>query len=261
MASSDFKSILALLEQSNKDHGSDIYIKSLDLSSRFKKFSGKQNKDLVGIISESPVFHYHFYDYFYQTLSDLSIDKTLDISSLNTIDRLLILLQLRSANVGKTIKVSGDIELDLEKHIENVKNIVVPEDMELEYENFHLLVGYPNLKTTNVFEKLLVQKIKQFQFSGSKEHRQLLSTIFLYDILVYIKEIKMKNGDDLVDFNFKTKSSSEQIEIVNTLPSDIILKIVETIDKTYSPTISDILTINENGSEYDIEINPAFFLK
>jgi hypothetical protein len=256
----DFQRILKILEQSNVDHCSSIYIKSLDKSSDFKKFTGKQNKDFVEILTKSPIFQFHFLDNIYKLLKDLSLDTSLKVEDLTVVDRILAIIQLRIANVGKTI-VIDDVEIDLEKHIDAKKVISIPENIDLTSENFHIVLGYPDLRTENAFEKLLLADIEKFKMGDEKEHRMILSTIFLYNVLSYIKSISIESEGNVIDFDYANKSVVQKIEIGKSISSIVIIDIMKKMHEHFDETLKALTTVVVDEVEYQIDLNPNFFLQ
>lgn len=256
----DFQNILKILEQSNVDHCSSIYIKSLDKSSDFKKFTGKQNKDFVEILTKSPIFQFHFFDYVLKLLKDLSLDKNLRVEDMTVVDRVLAIIQLRIANVGKTITIDGKA-IDLVQHIEEKKQITIPENINLTSENFRIVLGYPDLKTENAFEKLLLADIEKFKMGDEKEHRMILSTIFLYNVLSYIKSIGIESGETIIDFDYANKSVAQKIEIGKNISSVVIIEIMKNMHEHFDDTLKSLTTVVVDDTEYQIDLNPNFFLQ
>lgn len=258
MAKSDYQSILKLLQKSNIDHGSDVYIKSLQESSKFKKFTGKQSKDFVDLLTKSRIFPYHFNNYFHTLIKELCIDKAVNIDELNVIDRILITIQLRATNIKPTV-VDQNITYNLLDHVDRIKSMEVPQDTVVQIDNFEVTVGYPTLEVENSFDKLLMNTLDQL--SEDDDQRSLLAIIFLYNVLSYIKNIKMIDGEQGIDFDYDQKTVNQKIEIGQTITSNVIAGVAEQIEQVYSPILRDIIKVQANDSSYILELTPAFFLE
>lgn len=255
----DYQSIIKLLEKSNIDHSSEVYIKTQDVSRKFKKFSGKQNKDFVELLTKSPIFPYHFFEYFYRLLKDSALEK-FNVDELTVVDRAYLIIQLRAANIGNIIKIDNR-EIDLNHHIADIRDIELPGDKTIYVDQFEITLGFPTLKNENGFEKLLINEIDKFKMNDEKDHRLILSTIFLYNILSYVKSIKMTVGGDIVDFEFEQKTHIQKIEIGKTIASTVILGIAEEIENTYSPIMRQLVTHTIDDQDYSIDLTPNFFLE
>lgn len=256
---SDFQNILDVLDKSKIDNSYELYIKTKDLSTKFKKFSGKHNKELIKNLTESPIYPYHFLNFIYDIMKELCIDTSIKIDDLSVIDRIVAIIQMRIAMKGSDI-VIDDKNINLSDYVETVKKITVPSNINVQKDDFVLTLGFPDLKTENAFEKVLISKINGFKSNSEKENTGLLSDIFVFNILSYIKDISINIDGNVVDFDFKNKTISQKIEIGNRMPSDTLLFVVDKITEHFNEVVKQLMSVTVDDQQYFIELSPTLFI-
>lgn len=159
--------------------------------------------------------------------------------SLNTIDRLLFLLETRKQSLSPTITLVNSEDSNATFDIETIKqsilkaikeNSQVFADSLLTHEKFGLVVGVPYLSTEDQLNEE-IYKNTEIDTSNKENLRAFIGEAFLNEIAKHLKTLTLENDKTL---DFSTISFTKRLEILNTLPASLIQKIVVYIEKQKS---------------------------
>lgn len=196
------------------------------------------------------------------------IDSSVPLSSITTIDKIYILLQLRKMNVKNKISVefkNGEttkvVEEDLDKIISKLKKKKLDFGFQtLDDGPYSLTIGLPTIDQEFISDRYFDQtKIKKIDEKDKNALKELLAPLFISEITQYIKVLKIKEQE----IDFLSLPISERLAIVESLSTNIISKIIEKIDESFGKQINEILTIEKeiDGEKYigKIELNANLF--
>jgi hypothetical protein len=120
--------IIGLIDNVSKTLDCDVYIPSLNKEVKCKPLNTNHTKNILKSAIEGAFASNQFTLIMYQILQDV-MDKSVDLSTINTLDKNIILLQLRAKNVSNFIEISltsekGNViehKVDINKFINKLK--------------------------------------------------------------------------------------------------------------------------------------------
>jgi len=263
----NYQEILSLLKESNKQFDSEIYIPSLNKEIHTKPMNAVHLKNIIKTALSGTFVDNQFNQTVYVILKDV-LDPSIPLSNITTLDKILILLELRKRNVKETIDVevsskndTKTITLDIGKILTKSKKTKFNfDDVVVEDGTYSVSINFPSLDEEFIFDRDFEQtKIKKIDDKNKDALKDVPGIMFIYYLSQFIKFIKI--GD--VQLNLSARTVQERISIVETLPSNIINKIIEKIDSAFGQQINKILLVEKeiDGEPYKgtIEISPSLF--
>jgi hypothetical protein len=259
--------IINLVKESNKEFESDLFLPSLKKDVHFKPMNASHLKSIIKTSVEGVFANNMFNQTLFAIIKDV-IDSSIPLSSITTIDKIYILLQLRKMNVKNKISVefkNGEttkvVEEDLDKIISKLKKKKLDFSFQtLDDGPYSLTIGLPTIDQEFISDRYFEQtKIKKIDEKDKNALKDLLAPLFISEITQYIKVLKIKEQE----INFLSLPISERLAIVETLSTNIISKIIEKIDESFGKQINEILKIEKeiDGEKYigKIELNANLF--
>ena len=237
---SDIKQFIQQLETINDSEIVEISPPSLKRKVKFRTLTVKQHKDIIKTVMEgfngsikTPVT-------FNNIIRENSLDKTADFK---LYDRNYILIELRKANIGETIKIDDNTYKlsDLPKFIfdYDVASQIVYKDITVDLE-------IPNLeKDTQITEKSMLEFSKLS--SEEKKVKDSINILLTFEIIKFIKQVKI--GELVLTFDKLTLH--EKKSIVDALPLKLNNNIVDYISK-YKEYEQSLLTFAD-GTQLTID--------
>ena len=232
---SDVKSVLGSLKELNNSNTISIKVPSQDKNVSFKCASVSQHKDLLrsafdgvdGVITRAIIFN--------RIITDNCID---DVDFL-IIDRNDILLELRKASVGSTVKIKGtQYDLNdlpaLNKSDIKFKSTVTSDGITVK-------LKVPTLAIDTAINKKLGTELAKV-VDQQEKIKQSIDMVVTYETSKYIDSVKV--GEEVISFS--DISSYERKEIVNNLPIKLSNKILN--------YIGDIKTVTDSAITFEGEV-------
>lgn len=233
---------------------------------KFYPMSSEDQKTLLTVLVDSPVYNNKFNTTIYSILAKtyIGLESFWDLN-LTIIDRDLILLTSRAENVGDTYTFKDDAgeehKISLKKHINSLK-VTPAKPITVKDSGIEVSMDYPTIKEDYEIETAIASHIDRLsQIKGNQaEIKDVISTLFILNILKFVKTIKIKE----TVVNFSTLSVTEKVAISQKLNSILIKKLAEEIDNRFSKTLEEIKTIKYGDSvdpkTYSLTLDNSFFL-
>ena len=263
----NYQEILSLLKESNKQFDSEIYIPSLNKEIHVKPMNAVHLKNIIKTALSGTFIDNQFNQAVYVIFKDV-LDPSIPLSNITTLDKILILLDLRKRNVKTTIGVemssengSKVVDVDIGKLLTKYKKHKFKfEDVVVTDGSYSANTNFPSLDEEFIFDRDFEQsKIKKLDEKNKDSLKDIPGIMFMYYLAQFIKFIKI--GE--VSINLVARPVQERISITESLPSNLINKIIEKIDSEFGQQINKILTIEQDidGEKYTglIEISPSLF--
>lgn len=259
--------ILSLVNQTNKQFDSVVYIPSLNKEVYVKSMNASHLKSVIRTAVAGVFANNVFNQITYDILKDV-LDPSIPLSNITVFDKLVILLQLRMINVKNTIGVNFSFGEKVVSEEINIKEFI--DSLKLKTFNFEVAtvsdgtyeaeICFPSIENEFQFERNFAQtKIKGIDQSDLEALKNLFDPLFIKEICMYIRSVKI--SDQYI--NLLAHPVESRLAIVEKLSGSLITKILETIDAKYSSQLKELLvipkTIDENEYIGNLEIGPEIF--
>ena len=267
----NLRDIMSLINTANKTLEHDVYIPSLNKEIHLKTLNANHTKHIAKAAIEGAFSQNQFTMTMYTILKDIC-DPSVPLSKMNTYDKTLICLALRSKNISDMVTVTGESETGKESDITvNISDIltvhranaaITLEDIEVTFEGQTVYLNYPTIEEEYQFEAHLYNtRIVNVNEKDPASMKAMFGPLFINTIAQYIKAIKI--NDKLV--NLSTRKISDRLDIFEIIPSKLTREIIRRIDEVFGKEMAKLLTLEqakEDGEIYtgSIEINPSLFL-
>jgi len=242
---------LQQLETYNKNNGISVYIPSLKRDVKFKNLTLLQQKGLLRSSIEESLTKLSFIVSICDILKQNNLDAAIDIDTLFVFDRIALAIALRSKCLDNNYTTGENSKIDLNVVVENYKNIPLIDlnDSSLEHENFSITVTPPRIIND---KKISEFSIKKMAASSDKDLKSILSELFVYELVKFIKTLTIKDTNTTIDLTQIT--AEERVKLAEQLPSQLVIKLLEYI-KTYREFEVKFTTTGENT----IDVDGSFF--
>jgi hypothetical protein len=227
---SDFKQILAGVSELSKQQIIDVFIPSINDTISFKPLTVKQQKLILSSGVDTEIENLSFSN----AMNDIIIENCLSSANkIKTIDKPLILLQLRRKAVGNTLTITSgeDIyKIDIDEHVKNITEQATDATktkFKLNVEGVEIQGEIPDLKTDTNYNKQFTKKIK----SANKNKLNLtdvVGDIYIHEMVKYVKSISI--GDNILEVDDNV-TIGQVISVFESLPMKISNEIAENIKK------------------------------
>jgi hypothetical protein len=237
---SDIKQFIQQLETITDGEVVDIFIPSVKKKGKFRALTVKQHKDIIKTVMEGFDGSIKTPITFNNILKENAIDKGLE---LKLYDRNHILVELRKATIGESVKI-GDTTYDL-KELPKF-NFEFEGEPNIEYKNISVEMEIPSLeKDTQITEKSMFEfgKIS----SEEKKVKDSVNILLTFEIIKFIKQVKI---GELV-LSFDKLSLHEKKSIVDAFPLKLNNNIIDFISK-YKEYEQSLLTFGD-GTKLTID--------
>ena len=232
---SDIKQFIQQLETINDGEIIDINVPSLKKKAKFRAFSVKQHKEIIKTVMEgfdgsikSPIT-------LNRIIKENCIDRTINFK---LYDRNYILIQLRKASIGKTVKIN-----DVEYALNDLPKFNFEYDQEpiIDYKNIVVELEIPDLeKDSTITEKSMFEFAKLS--TEEKKVKDSINILLTYEIIKFVKQVKI--GEIVLDFD--NLNLHEKKSIVDNLPLVLNNKIIDYISK-YKEYEQSLLTFGDGA--------------
>jgi len=210
-----------------------IWVPSLKKDIFAQEITTHQQKELIKAISNPYTF------VFTRTLKKLlqeNITSDINIDNLTLVDKLVILLKMRSQSISNLIQYSFKCDkcnkniitkVPLISLVNQLNKISIP-DIEIAHDMFSIVVGLPTIGSELVLE--------QDSYISADLRNNEIGDFFLRDLLIYIKSINFSKTNISVDL-LDVKLRQQYIE---KLPAKLLIEIREKI-KTIKEQLDIVL--------------------
>lgn len=259
--------LINLVRETNKEFESDIFVPSLQKEVHFKPMNASHLKAIIKTTVEGVFANNVFNQTVFQIISD-TIDPSIPVTKITTIDKLYILMHFRVKNVNENINVvlvhDGNEKVEsigLKKHLSKISKLKFDfKEQEIEVGSYKITLGVPTIDQEYLFEKYFDQMyLRKIDENNSSELKKLFAPLFLNEITQYIKYLKIKDQE----INFITLSVPERLSIVESLSSSVISAILSETENLFMNKANKILEVEKeiDGEVYkgQIQINPSLF--
>lgn len=227
---SDFKQILAGVTELSKQQIIDVFVPSINDNISFKPLTVKQQKLILSSGVDTEIENLSFSN----AMNEIIVENCLSSSNkIKTIDKPLILLQLRRKAVGNTLTVTSEEEvykIDIDEHVKSVAEQVTNKPnttFSINVEGVEIQGETPDLKTDTKYNKQFTKKIK----SAGKNKLNLtdvVGDIYIHEMVKYVKSISIGENTLEVDDNV---TIGQVISVFESLPMKISNEIADNIKK------------------------------
>lgn len=204
----------------------------------------KQQKDLISTIADGPLGALRFQ----KILNQIILDNTGD-NLLKSIDRLPIILKLRSNAIGDSVKL-GEGEVEISKILEKINKKVKIKQSNIILGDVQVSLEVPLLTYENQIIQATIDTLKK----DGDELGKSIGNIYTYEIVKYVKTIEF-SGEFI---NFNEIPIKDRVKIIDSLPITLNKKIIDFI-QDIKKIETEWLTVEANGENSILEIDVSFF--
>lgn len=219
------------------------YLPSRQAVLKIKPLNLKQQKEIISSVADGVAGMISFT----RILNNIIIETTGD-DTLKVYDRAPLTVALRVNALGDNY-TSDDKTINLGRVLAAYKeyNQSFSDTTTVTHNGINVEVSVPTLKEENTTIKKLEEEIKR---NGDKNNTKNLGSIYIYEIIKYIKSIKL----DDIEVDYSALKIKEKIDIIESLPLSLNKKIISFIENIRKEE-REILTVDD----VLVEINPSFF--
>tara|TARA_R110000822_G_scaffold112701_2_gene243656 strand:+ start:813 stop:1661 length:849 start_codon:yes stop_codon:yes gene_type:complete len=265
--------IIKMIDRANETFVYEIFIPSLGKEVMFREINTSQQQRLVKAIIDSPAYNTEFIFAIRNIIKENCTDEAVDIGSLTIFDKMVICMRMRSMSISndldlqftspksekvitRRIDLNDLVKLAVEKiHIE-------PATIVDEKGNFQISCSMPSIDDEYGLERELRDNVESIQIQNEKELRQTVGQVFTNEIVKYIKQINIKQGDAIVEVDLKGMSFTDRLAILAQIPAKVNNQIVDYIDSV-SKEFQKITLVKEEVEgetiEQRLKIDASFF--
>lgn len=277
--SGDLKSILSMINRAAETFAFEVYIPSLCRNVMFREITTSQQKRLIKAIIDSPAYQTEFIFAFYQIIKE-NCTEDLDLAKLTILDKLSIALSLRCMSIGTSLDLKFTFpatkkqdtiipEHDIVRRI-NLKDLldIILKDIKVEPITikddrgvFEVFCDLPTIQEEFNLENEM-HKNNSIEIKSESELRETVGDVFINIIVKYIKNIKIKENDKIIEIDLKSLSFKERLAILGQIPTKVSKQVVEYINKVTKEFDKVVLfKAEENGTEIEqrLKIDSSFF--
>ena len=242
--SEDFNNILEEVKKLKKDLS--FYSPSKDEEYAISPLNLQQQK----LIIENSISSNLSILFFNITLFDIIKNNfTGDLSTLDTLDRVSIALSLRSKILDDY--KDEDVEVKISDIIKNLKTKVDIQEKNIKTDSFIFKVDKPNLIIDNKINKIILKKYEGNKFNEEKVN-SLISDIYVYEILKFVKEISFNDITINTQENFQNS-----LKIISEIDSSQLKPVFDYINEVRD---NELKLVSIPGTDKNISITPDFFI-
>jgi len=221
-----------------------IFVPSLKKQVTAKPITLKQQKDIISTAVNGVQGALQFS----QAINDVILENV-DGDDFYTIDKVPIVLGLRTHCLGNNVKVDGDT-VSLEQSLQKIKD--VPKfkyKEEVSIDNIVVKIRIPTLKEENVILRKCIQEIDKLK---DEDLSEAVGLIYIFELIKHIESVGIE--EDVADFN--ELRVIDRIKIVETLPLELYEKITSFYQQSSKYDLS-VLTVDDTVVTMDASLFDA----
>lgn len=259
----DFEKLFQELNLINESLSYEVKLCTQEKTLKFKQLSTEQFNNILSTIVETQANSENSFNLcMYKILQDNILSEKEDITNLNYIDYVKIVLETRRQCISDKLNIlltESEIEtynlnasyatISLLKHLNCEINIL--EDISpIQSNGVQILVKTPNIDKINKIEKAV-------NITANEEPTELIKKLFLKELAKYIDSISV--GDTHI--SFKDVNVTEFLSLINNVPASAIneaFKPIEQIKQLLNKLINvqvSCVTNNDDSVEFVKEIS------
>ncbi len=269
--------LIKIINKTRETFNYEIFIPSLQKKVMFREINTAQQKRLVKAIIDSPAYNTEFIFALQQIIKENCVDNSININELTIYDKMIISLIMRSVSIGDiitmTLKSAKEDktftrELKLKELVEKVVNEIKIESTTIadDLNMFTVDCSLPTIGEEYEMESQLHKNNKNVEINTDNELRETIGSVFINEIVKYIKNITIKNkeNDELTIIDLKQLDFKNRIKVIESLPSKLINKIIDyigLINKEFEKIL--LVKVDNNGEnlEWRLKIDSSFFMR
>jgi hypothetical protein len=267
--------ILKMMSRASESFAFEIYIPSLKRAVMFRQMTTGQQKRLLKAIIDNPAYQTEFIFAFKQIITENCIE-TLSVDNLTIYDKLIIAITLRSMSIGNDLELEFAIPTKKNEEAQkivrkiNLKDLVdkalaeirispttITDDLGI----FEVFCDLPTISDEYRLE-MEMRKNANVEIKNESELRDTVGEVFSSMLVKYIKEVKIKEGDQLFTFDLKPLPFKDRLAIMSKLPTKVsnqIVNYINTVSKEFDKLTLFKETINGTEVEQRMKIDSSFF--
>lgn len=252
--------VIKELDSINESNTYSIYIPSLDKDVEFKPLQAQHTKDIIKALVDVENMQSSLPIVIFNILKSC-LKERIDLNGLNIIDKQYLLLGLKLNNINtvyKQIIDDKEIELDLKRHVEEIRHFEYDFDKsyDIEDENLVLNLKLPTLQKEHKFDLYQNNLVKSTK--GEQKTEALFQDVYCLLIGKFVESIEFKDKKKKVLFNELSVDTIKKL--VERLPNEISHDAFNKIDEL-TKQINKALEYEVDGVQYTISIDNDFFVK
>jgi hypothetical protein len=267
--------ILKMMSRASESFAFEIFIPSLSRSVMFRQMTTGQQKRLLKAIIDNPAYQTEFIFAFKQIIAENCIE-TISVDNLTIYDKLIIAITLRSMSIGNDLELEFAIPSKKNEEVQkivrkiNLKDLVdkalaeikitpttITDDMGI----FEVFCDLPTIADEYRLE-MEMRKNANVEIKNESELRDTVGEVFSSMLVKYIKEVKIKEGDQLFTFDLKPLPFKDRLAIMSKLPTKVsnqIVTYINSVSKEFDKLTLFKETINGTEVEQRMKIDSSFF--
>lgn len=231
VADNEFESLLGDIAKLSDSDQHDVWVPSLQKTVKFTSITVKQQKELLSSGVTPRMKDVAFVNCINKII-DTNCKEDVDIT---TIDRPIVILQLRSMSVSNNITLySGGNEfvVDIDKHVESKKQIQIPDEareFKVQTKSVAVECGAPSLSKDCILNDTFIERVGT---DTKVDLTKSIGDIYVFELVKYIKTVSFNNEQLNVTVNFDDELTGDQmLQVFEALPMDLCNKMVIQIEK------------------------------
>lgn len=267
--------ILKIVNRASNTFAFEVFVPSLQRNVLFKEITTNQQKKLLKAIIDSPAYNTEFIFALRQIIIE-NCTEDIKIDDLTIFDKLIIALNLRAMSISNdldlqfTLPAKGNLpERQVVRRI-NIKDLITktlgdvkisPIVIKDEKEVFEISCDLPTIADEFRLENELRQH-NQIEIKNENDLRETVGTVFTNVIVKYIKSLKIKEQDKIIEINLKDLKFKDRLEIIEKLPVKITKQTIDyinSIQKEFDKIILIKDVIDDVSVEQRLKIDASFF--
>jgi len=272
------ENILNILDRNNESYSFPVYIPSITKDVYFRELSTAQHKRLLKSTIDEPLYNSVFIRTFYHIIKE-NCTEEIEVDKLTLIDKMFILLHLRSVSIGDEIKIEleskkesgkkykssfkiSDVLKKAKKHVNNIEKEV------FKIGNYVVHCNIPNILTEVRMEEELRSLDDDVEITTPEQLREKFGEKFIGELIKYIEKIEVissTNADPVV-IELNEYSFKERTQIVEKMPSKTVENVIKYMEKINNE-IEKITILNKKTNiggeteefEYQLTLDATFF--
>lgn len=269
--------IARIVAKNNKMFAYDLWIPSLNRTTKFEEINTSQQKRLIKSLLDESIYNTEFTDTFKEILKENCVDTEIDIGSLTIFDKLVLGIGMRINSIGPIIetninidseegkKIPTKVEINLKEIYDNIQttiNLNAFKSLVISNPNysFSLKCDLPTIQTESIVNKELKKLEKN---NSSNKVAQSISTAFVGELIKYVQDAEIIEDGARRNIGWEKLSFNDKKTIVEMFNSHLLKDIVKYIDdiKTEFNKI-DLFKFEINGKTYEqrLVLDGNFFM-
>jgi len=234
--------ILSRLQEYNNTNLVEVHVPSVGTTVKFKQLSVKQQKDLIktaldGVLSGLTLNN---------IINHIIVDNSIDKHNFLIVDKLPVIMTLRTAAMGTSYVDENDVKLDLSSITNNQLEFAVDMSTDLDHEDIiKVSLAVPSIEEDTKINELHYTELKKKESVVS----ELMGSFYVYELVKFVRTIEI--GDDVIDFT-KIKLA-DKVKIVESLPAKLNNKIIEFIQQ-FRQAENTYMTVDDTQISVDARL-------